>query len=247
MIFSGQIQSRNCEACKVEFSRVTPTSILFFVFLLGAGFALVMPLFAELTDRRWLAVVAAISATIAWLVLLLWGAGALNRRLNPMPDTCPKCGVEMRRGGGFYDFGLIPTGQEILVAVVYVGVFLLLRIDFPELPDFDTSTWPSLPAWLNIPRWIVGVPLLALGALVSLQNWGAIIHTTFTRESASFIPVVGGLLAFVGLLIIPLPGRLSWIWVPFVADFGCLPMGVGLLIGAVVGCFRKKGGKGGET
>jgi len=89
--------------------------------------------------------------------------------------------------------------------------------------------------WLTTIRWILGGAAMALGAFVALGNWLTLIKMVITEGSSSFIPILGGSLAFLGLLIIPVPGRFPWLWVPLVADWGCVPMwsfiGISLLKG----------------
>ena len=78
--------------------------------------------------------------------------------------------------------------------------------------------------WLIIIRWIIGGFLLAFGAFISIGNWITLIKTVIKKGSTSFIPILGGTFAFIGLAIIPVQDRFIWLWVPFVADWGCIPM-----------------------
>ena len=94
--------------------------------------------------------------------------------------------------------------------------------------------------WLIPIRWLVGGPILAFGAFVSVGNWITLINVMITKGSTSFIPILGGSIAFIGLLIIPLPGRLPWVWVPFVADWGCIPMWTLVGIAALTGRLKRK-------
>ncbi len=78
--------------------------------------------------------------------------------------------------------------------------------------------------WLIPIRWLVGGAAILLGTLVAMRNWITLIRLCITKESTSFVPLVGGFLGALGLLIVPLPGRSGWIWLPLVGDWGCLPM-----------------------
>lgn len=78
--------------------------------------------------------------------------------------------------------------------------------------------------WMNVVRWIVGGATLAFGAFIAIGNWTSLLGAIITKGNTSFINFAGGVLGVVGILIIPLPGRLPWVWVPLVADWGCLPL-----------------------
>ncbi len=77
---------------------------------------------------------------------------------------------------------------------------------------------------VEVIRWIVGGVALAFGGFCSAGNWMILASQLFLGSNSSFIPVIGGLIAFIGVLVIPVPGRLPWLWVPLVADFGCAPI-----------------------
>jgi len=78
--------------------------------------------------------------------------------------------------------------------------------------------------WINTIRWVIGGFAIAFGAFVAIGNWTTLIRVIITKGSTSFIPLIGGCLAVFGLLVIPLPGRLPWVWIPLLADWGCVPM-----------------------
>jgi hypothetical protein len=94
--------------------------------------------------------------------------------------------------------------------------------------------------WLIPIRWIVGGAALAIGAFASLGNLITLINVIVTKGSTSFIPFLGGTIGFLGLLVIPFPGRFPWLWVPLVVDFGCIPMWSLVGIAALTGRLKRK-------
>ena len=66
--------------------------------------------------------------------------------------------------------------------------------------------------------------MLLIGVLISLGNWVTLIGIIVTKGSSSFIPFIGGVLAAIGMLILPIEDIWKWAWIPLVADFGTTPM-----------------------
>jgi hypothetical protein len=73
-------------------------------------------------------------------------------------------------------------------------------------------------------RWVAGGVALGLGGLTSLGNWMTLIGLIVTRGRSSFVPFIGGVLAAIGLLILPVADLWKWAWIPLFADFGTLPL-----------------------
>jgi hypothetical protein len=75
-------------------------------------------------------------------------------------------------------------------------------------------------------RWAIGVAALILGGMISLGNWITLIGVIVTKRSSSFVPFVGGVLAAIGIFVLPISGLWKWAWIPLVADLQSLPITV---------------------
>jgi hypothetical protein len=129
MIFSGFMQSRDCAECDYEIVRATPTSILFFPALAATGTGFIVPGLSDAFGSRWwywLAVpVAELVAIFLAMGALLW----IRDRLHPSPESCPRCsGNLVSKGGGFYDFGCLPSAVEFLLLVLFAAAHLALGV-----------------------------------------------------------------------------------------------------------------------
>lgn len=88
-------------------------------------------------------------------------------------------------------------------------------------------------------RWTVAVPLVALGVWIIFLNFKIVYVYFARREHHSWVPLVGGFLAFIGLGICPLPQIQKIAWVPLGVDIVyCVLI---LVIGLVMACFAKSG------
>ena len=95
-------------------------------------------------------------------------------------------------------------------------------------------------ASITLIRWIAGGGLIAFGALCALGNFLILVSLPFRKEKeggVSFIPIIGGVLLTLGLLIIPFSGSARWCWVGLLIDFGCVPL---FAWASVDSLFRKK-------
>ena len=77
---------------------------------------------------------------------------------------------------------------------------------------------------IDILRWIFGGAAVALGSLISLGNWVTLIGAIVTKTSSSFVPLIGGVLVAVGLVILPIEGLWKLAWIGLLADFGTVPL-----------------------
>jgi hypothetical protein len=65
---------------------------------------------------------------------------------------------------------------------------------------------------------------LLLGAFLIVANWAAFYHNYILKgKYVSQTPLLGGLLASIGLALFPLADLRAYAWVPFVVDVGCVP------------------------
>ena len=127
MIFSGAVAVRSCKDCGVEYDRVMPASPLFIVVLIGAGTLFSIRPLGAMLGHHWWRFPLAVLANVLVLVIVFGGVDWIEKKLRPIPDVCPKCGREMKKSGGFYDFSFIPAFQEIVGTAIYAMLLVGLR------------------------------------------------------------------------------------------------------------------------
>jgi hypothetical protein len=82
---------------------------------------------------------------------------------------------------------------------------------------------------LLLVRYALAGVLLALGLWLAVLNWRVFWHGHVRGEkTASWIPLLAGLLGSLGLLALPVVNA-RWWWIPFCLDWGSAP---GLLYSA---------------
>jgi hypothetical protein len=66
---------------------------------------------------------------------------------------------------------------------------------------------------------LLAYTLLALGAIITMANWGAVLRWRLHGKRTSLVPFVGGLLGFLGCVFHP---SIPWVWgfVAFIVDPG---------------------------
>ncbi len=83
-------------------------------------------------------------------------------------------------------------------------------------------------AWLVIfviwPRITLGVTLIIIGCVAIAYNamvfWGTVVCKD---HAPSVMPIIGGVFAAVGIMLLPITESWKWAWIPFVIDWGGLP------------------------
>ena len=123
MIFSGCYEERACVSCGDLRSRVTPTSLMFFMGLAAVGLAVISQAHGVILEARWwhwpVGLIGELVLTLTLLSVGLW----LRDALLPMPDTCPSCSKPMvPTATGFFDFAFFPSPSEVILLVVFVGL-----------------------------------------------------------------------------------------------------------------------------
>ena len=74
---------------------------------------------------------------------------------------------------------------------------------------------------MNWPQLIFAVVLLAIGGTFIAYNAVIFWLTVVRKEGApSVAPIVGGVIAAVGVAALPIAGSWQWAWVPLVIDWG---------------------------
>lgn len=86
-------------------------------------------------------------------------------------------------------------------------------------------------------RWGSAVLILGLGVYVIVLNGCIVFNNISGKKFVSWVPLLGGLLAAIGLGALPVEGASRWAWVPFVIDYGCLPA---LIHHAAMAVWRKR-------
>lgn len=87
---------------------------------------------------------------------------------------------------------------------------------------------------------VVAGILAFLGGWIILCNWGIPIRYYASHKHGSLVPLFGGLLFALAMLIYPAPSVRHWAWIPFVADLGCAFLLLEFLYAVfVLKCFKK--------
>ncbi len=78
---------------------------------------------------------------------------------------------------------------------------------------------------MNWPQLIFALALLGIGGVFIAFNATIFWLTVVRKEHApAAAPIVGGLIAAIGIASLPLAGSWKWAWVPLVVDWGGLPL-----------------------
>ena len=73
--------------------------------------------------------------------------------------------------------------------------------------------------------WVIAILLCGLGALVIVGNWLILFRWLRNRKDrTSYVPLIGGLFALIGLAWMPVEGISPWGFLTLVLDPGCLPL-----------------------
>ena len=74
---------------------------------------------------------------------------------------------------------------------------------------------------MDWPRLIFAVALLAIGSAFIVYNAMIFWLTVVQKDYApSVAPIFGGVIAAIGIAVLPVPSSLIWVWVPLVIDRG---------------------------
>ncbi|MDT8376105.1 MAG: hypothetical protein RQ867_05110 [Mariprofundaceae bacterium] len=101
-----------------------------------------------------------------------------------------------------------------------------------EEQSFTASEWLRLIAtvvWLIVfiawPQLTASITLLTAGSVMIAYN-ALIFRSTVVRkeEASSLLPFVGGVIAAVGIALLPLEQSWKWAWIPLLIDWGGLPL-----------------------
>jgi hypothetical protein len=98
--------------------------------------------------------------------------------------------------------------------------------------SFSRNDWLRLVvgvAWLGIfilwPRLVVAITLLGIGAVFIAYNaWIFWIEIVCKDQGSSVVPIFGGILAGIGIAVLPVAGSWKWAWLPLLIDWGGLGM-----------------------
>jgi hypothetical protein len=89
---------------------------------------------------------------------------------------------------------------------------------------------------MNTFFWIISLALLIIGLFVSVMNWVIFVQNYILKKKlTSAIPLLGGLSGAIGIACLPIAGSSQYLWIPLIADWGCLPVIIVSLISRVRG------------
>lgn len=83
---------------------------------------------------------------------------------------------------------------------------------------------------MNIFQWVISVTLILAGFYIAVMNWAIVVAWLKSNRQRSGVPFVGGMLAALGIALLPVEWAKSYWWLLFAVDFGCLP---GLVFAAI--------------
>jgi len=84
-------------------------------------------------------------------------------------------------------------------------------------------TW--LIVFINWPQLTFSITLLAVGTGMIGYNVMIFWQTEIRHSGApSVLPLFGGILAAIGIAILPMEGSWKWVWLPLALDWGGVPM-----------------------
>lgn len=75
---------------------------------------------------------------------------------------------------------------------------------------------------------LITAALLLACFSVMVVNWIGVVRYFVYRKRYSCIPIVGGAIGFIGMLVSPFPLLRQLWWLPLLLDYGCLPALVSL-------------------
>jgi hypothetical protein len=76
-------------------------------------------------------------------------------------------------------------------------------------------------------QWIVAFVCFALALWLSVLNWRVFWKRHVQKvQASSWLPLIGGGLGAVGIVVLPVAGSVAWCWIPLVLDWGSIP-GIG--------------------
>jgi hypothetical protein len=70
---------------------------------------------------------------------------------------------------------------------------------------------------------MLAVQWSAAGVLLVGALWVIVVNWLCVVMHRSWVPLVGGLLGCLGLLVVPIASATAYWWVPFLVDFGSAP------------------------
>lgn len=77
---------------------------------------------------------------------------------------------------------------------------------------------------MSIVYLVLSIAVLLLSLTLILGNWVIFWRVYVSKKlKASWIPLVGGVLGAVGLILLPVRQASGYWWVPLLVDFGCAP------------------------
>ena len=71
---------------------------------------------------------------------------------------------------------------------------------------------------------IISAVCILSGAAIAIGNWAGVYKAAVKKEkTGSWIPLIGGILLLIGLLLFPHDLTKKLCWIGLIADWGCIP------------------------
>lgn len=68
-----------------------------------------------------------------------------------------------------------------------------------------------------------GIGFIVVGLFFVLMNWIVVVRRVLLGKHSSWVPVLGGFLTSIGIILLPYQDLRFYWWIPFIIDFGSLP------------------------
>ena len=80
--------------------------------------------------------------------------------------------------------------------------------------------------------WIISIVIMLVSGLMIIENLWILFSGLFKKRKKfeSLIPFVGGIIGTIGIIISPAAQLRHLWWIPLVADLGCIPLLLALIV-----------------
>ena len=85
---------------------------------------------------------------------------------------------------------------------------------------------------MNTALWILGIIFGLGGVYVIIMNWLVFVNNAILRKPwVSAVPLIGGVMAAISMVLLPVESLWKWAWICVVVDWGSLPLIVWSIVG----------------
>jgi hypothetical protein len=78
---------------------------------------------------------------------------------------------------------------------------------------------------MTITLWIISLALITFAVYMAVMNWAVFFNNHILRKKwTSAVPLIGGLVGAIGIVLLPACGSWKYAWLPFILDWGSIPV-----------------------